>query len=178
MSYARNWAGKVKWRIDNKGVIENFWRMPNCVANNWSRMGDGDVLTLGILVACRMLLRVCGMLNIREGMMSREGKNQSKWTNEEKRTCRSGHVCGRARKMALGDELRWLERGRMSGELGTIIGVRSWRRNMSLPLPKKGNKKPFTDFLFMVEPVRAHRGVDCTYGRPLEVRTCRFLGPA
>jgi hypothetical protein len=29
---------------------------------------------------------------------------------------------------------------------------------MSLPLPKKGNKKPFTDFLFMVEPVRAHRG--------------------
>jgi hypothetical protein len=24
MSYARNWAGKVKWCIDNKGVIENF----------------------------------------------------------------------------------------------------------------------------------------------------------
>jgi hypothetical protein len=22
--YARNWAGKVKWYIDNKGVIENF----------------------------------------------------------------------------------------------------------------------------------------------------------
>jgi hypothetical protein len=29
---------------------------------------------------------------------------------------------------------------------------------MSLPLPKKGNKKPFADFLFMVEPVRARRG--------------------
>jgi hypothetical protein len=46
MSYARNWAEKVKWYIDNKGIIENFWRMPNCVANDWSKMGDRDVYWL------------------------------------------------------------------------------------------------------------------------------------
>jgi hypothetical protein len=34
---------KLKWYIDNKGVIENFWRMPNYVANDWSKMGDRDV---------------------------------------------------------------------------------------------------------------------------------------
>ena len=43
MSYARNWTGKVKWYIDNKGVIENFWRMPSCVANDWCKMGDRDI---------------------------------------------------------------------------------------------------------------------------------------
>jgi hypothetical protein len=30
-SYAREWVGKVTWHIDNKGVIENLWRMPSCV---------------------------------------------------------------------------------------------------------------------------------------------------
>jgi hypothetical protein len=44
MSYARNWALRRNGiDIDNKGVIENFWRMPNCVANDWSKMGDRDV---------------------------------------------------------------------------------------------------------------------------------------
>jgi hypothetical protein len=32
------------------------------------------------------------------------------WTNEERGNVEADHVCGRARKMALGDELMWLER--------------------------------------------------------------------
>jgi hypothetical protein len=102
MSSARNWAGKVKWHVDNKGVIENFWPMPNCVANDCGARW-GTELSLGILVACRMLLQVCGMSNIREGM-SREGEKirVSGQINEEKGNVEADHVCGRARKMALG----------------------------------------------------------------------------
>jgi hypothetical protein len=40
---AREWVGKVTWHIDDKGVIENFWRMPSCVANDGCKIGDRDV---------------------------------------------------------------------------------------------------------------------------------------
>jgi hypothetical protein len=43
MSYARNWKGSVKWYVDNKRVISNFWDMPGSVSNDWSKMGDQDV---------------------------------------------------------------------------------------------------------------------------------------
>jgi hypothetical protein len=43
MSVELEWVGKVTWHIDNKGVIENFWRMPSCVANDWCKIGDRDV---------------------------------------------------------------------------------------------------------------------------------------
>ena len=108
MSYARNWAGKVKWYIDNKGVIENFWRMPNCVANDWNKMGDRDVF--GYIN--RMQGVVAGVWNVKHQRGHVEGreKDQRLWTNEEKGNVEADHVCGRARKMALGDELMWLER--------------------------------------------------------------------
>jgi hypothetical protein len=97
LSYARTWAGKVKWYIDNKGVIENFWRMPNCVANDWSKMWETE-MSLVILIACRMLLRVCGMLNIAQrGHVEGREKDQSKWTNEERGDVEADHVCGRAK---------------------------------------------------------------------------------
>jgi hypothetical protein len=106
MSYARNWAGKVKRYIDNKGVIENFWRMPNCVANDWSKTGD----VYGYIT--RMQEVVAGVWNVKHqrGHVEGRGKDQSKWTNEKRGNVEADHVCGRARKMALGDELKWLER--------------------------------------------------------------------
>ena len=88
-------------------------------------------MSLVILIACRGLLQVCGMLNTSEGML-REGKrirvpvSEYMWTNEEKGNVEADHVCGRARKMALGDELKWLDRVNE----WRAIGVRSWRRNM------------------------------------------------
>ena len=108
MPYSRNWAGKVKWYIDNKGVIENFWRMPNCVANDWNKMGDRDVF--GYIN--RMQGVVAGVWDVKHQRGHVEGreKDQSLWTNEEKGNVEADHVCGRARKMALGDELMWLER--------------------------------------------------------------------
>jgi hypothetical protein len=46
--------------------------MPNCVANDWSKMGDRDVF--GYINRMQgVVAQVCGMLNIREGMV-REGK--------------------------------------------------------------------------------------------------------
>jgi hypothetical protein len=53
MSYATEWVGKVTWHIDNKGVIENFWRMPSCVANDWYKIKDNFVLVIPI--TCRVL---------------------------------------------------------------------------------------------------------------------------
>ena len=51
------------------------------------------------------------MLNIAQrGHVEGREKDQSKWTNEEKGNVEADHVCGRARKMALGDELLWLKR--------------------------------------------------------------------
>jgi hypothetical protein len=47
--------------------------MPNCVANDWNKMGDRDVFGYYINRMQRGLLQVCGMLNTREGML-REGK--------------------------------------------------------------------------------------------------------
>jgi hypothetical protein len=98
----------VKSHIDNKGVIENFWRMSNCVANDWSKMGDKDVFAY----ISRMQDVVAGVWNVKHqrGHVEGRGKYQSKWTNEEKGDVEADHVCGMARKMALGDELRWLER--------------------------------------------------------------------
>ena len=100
MSYARNWAGKVKWYIDNKGVIENFWRMPNCVANDWSKMGDRDVF--GYIN--RMQDVVAGVWNAKHQRGHVEGreKDQSKWTNEEKGNVEADMYAGGQGRWRLG----------------------------------------------------------------------------
>jgi hypothetical protein len=57
---------------------------------------------------------VAGVWNVKHQRGHVEGreKDQSKWTNEERGDVEADHVCvcGRAKKMALGDELKWLER--------------------------------------------------------------------
>ena len=107
MSYARNWTGKVKWYIDNKGVIENFWRMPSCVANDWCKMGDRDIF--GYINHMEGV--VLGRWNVKhqEGHVERRKLNSSEWTNEEWGNVEADRVCGRTRKMALSDELKWSE---------------------------------------------------------------------
>ena len=49
-----------------------------------------------------------------QGHVEGRETDQSKWTNEEKGNVEADHVCGRARKLALGDELL----GRGGGGLG------------------------------------------------------------
>ena len=107
MSYARNWTGRVKWYIDNKGVIENFWRMPSCVANDWCKMGDRDIF--GYINHMEGV--VLGRWNVKhqEGHVERRKLNSSEWTNEEWGNVEADRVCGRTRKMALSDELKWSE---------------------------------------------------------------------
>ena len=64
------------------------------------------------LVINRMQDVVAGVWNAKHQRGHVEGreKDQSKWTNEEKGNVEADHVCGRARKLALGDELLWLKR--------------------------------------------------------------------
>jgi hypothetical protein len=73
MSYAPETGlvrlGVTLWYIDNKGVIQNLWRMPSCVATDWSKMGDRDVFGYMNHMLQGAVARVYGMLNIREGML-------------------------------------------------------------------------------------------------------------
>jgi hypothetical protein len=66
-------CGKAKWYIDNKGVIENFWRMPNCVANDWNKMGDRDVFGYYIN---RMQGVVAGVWNVKHQGGHVEGREK------------------------------------------------------------------------------------------------------
>jgi hypothetical protein len=94
--------GKATWYIDTKGVIENFWCMSSCVANDWSKMGDRDVF------GCvnRMQDVVLGEWNVKHQRGHVEGRkhNSSEWTDEEWGNVEADDVCGWARKMALGDK--------------------------------------------------------------------------
>jgi hypothetical protein len=127
MSYARNWAGKVNWCIDNKCVIEKIGACQTVyIANDWSKMGDSDVFEY----INRMQDVVAGVWNVKHWRGHVEGRetDQREWTkhNEERSNVEADHICGRARKMALSDQIMWLEKRRMSG----VLGVRSWRRNI------------------------------------------------
>jgi hypothetical protein len=71
-------------------------------------MGDRDVF--GHIN--RMQGVVAGVWDVKhqEGHVEKRKKDIREWTNEEWGNVEADHVCGRARKMALSDELSWLER--------------------------------------------------------------------
>ena len=73
--------GKVIWHIDNKGVIENFWRMSSCVANDWCKIGDRDVF--GYIN--HMQSAVAGVWDVKHQRGHAEGRKTDarEWTDEE-----------------------------------------------------------------------------------------------
>ena len=95
MSYARKWKGKVRWYIDNKGVIENFWKIPHCVANDWSKIGDRDVF--GYIDKMRDSVQGEWDVRHQEGHVEGRKKDKRTWTDEETGNVNADHVAGRDR---------------------------------------------------------------------------------
>jgi len=107
MSYARKWKGKVRWYIDNKGVIENFWKIPHCVANDWSKIGDRDVF--GYIDKMRDSVQGEWDVRHQEGHVEGRKKDKRTWTDEETGNVNADHVAGRVRLQAVREESVWLE---------------------------------------------------------------------
>jgi len=107
MSYARNWKGSVKWYVDNKGVISNFWAMPGSVANDWSKMGDRDVFGYINIMQSEVL----GDWDVihQEGHVEKRKKDESTWTIEEIGNVEADGIAGDARLGAKRDEEVWDE---------------------------------------------------------------------
>jgi hypothetical protein len=107
MSYARNWKGSVKWYVDNKGVISNFWAMPGSVANDWSKMGDRDVFGYINIMQSEVL----GDWDVihQEGHVEKRKTDDSTWTIEEIGNVEADGIAGDARLGAKKDEEVWDE---------------------------------------------------------------------
>jgi hypothetical protein len=63
MSYARNWNGKVKWYIDNKGVSNDY---------DWSKMGGKKIFAY--ININRMQDVVAGVWNVEHQRGHVEGR--------------------------------------------------------------------------------------------------------
>jgi hypothetical protein len=109
ISYARNWAGKVDWYIDNMGVINNYRRMRRWVANDWSKAGDRDVNGY-INVLRRRRVKCEWAVHHQLGHVEKRKKYNLKdpWTMTEWGNWVADGIAGSARKMEEKEEKEWV----------------------------------------------------------------------
>ena len=100
MSYARDWTGRVEWRLDNTSVIQQYRRMLRWSSNDWTKVNDRDVFGY---IDC---LRRTGVMSGRwavihqRGHVERRKKSRKTWTEWEWGNVQSDRAAGQARRAA------------------------------------------------------------------------------